>query len=85
MAKYVAQDLSLKDLYVNLCVRQHEINRLDAAGGTTCTACGCLKSAHLIDGRCSVSCLSREFFAVEADELAKVQRALVLIEELQGL
>lgn len=77
----ISQHKSLAELYSELCVRFREIHKMDQEGETTCK-CGTRKSAHLSDGRCSSWAGSQTFNSVESEELAKIGRALDLIEEL---
>lgn len=76
---------SLAELYADLCIKARELQRAIDSGTATCSWCGRRKSEHLFDGRCSCSALSHEFNDMRADEYAKTQKALGLIEELRGL
>lgn len=81
----ISQHKSLSELYAELLIRHREIERLTAAGKSICTFCNCTLSHHGGDLRCTCAVTSRSFHSNECDEIVKVKRALVLIEELQEI
>lgn len=71
-----------KTIQENLNWLNAEFRRLTvskAAGTWTCLHCGCVESAH--DPRCNTYATSPNFKAAEEETMAKIDRALKLLEE----
>lgn len=79
----ISQHKSLAEIYAELCIRLREIQREMASGEAACRFCSGRRSSHLPDGRCSSLAGSRTFVAGSYAEGSEIERALVLIEELQ--
>lgn len=81
----IQQHKSLTELYGELCIDLREITKRDDAGKSICQHCGKTKGGHRADDlRCEDTSL-RNFLSDEAGDLAKVRRALELVEELLAL
>jgi len=82
MSVTIQKHQSLIEQYGDLCIRLREIQKRDAEGKAICRHCGNTKGGHRADDlRCENTSL-RNFLSDEAEDAAKVTRALELIEEL---
>lgn len=78
----IQKHMSLTELYGHVLQMRREIEVADRKGTSICRTCKAAKSKHLPDGRCSSSAVSRTFMDDRHEEAAKLERALLLIEEL---
>lgn len=81
----IEETKTLLALYGDLLVAQRDHNLKIQSGKAKCLYCDNSKELHIPDGRCSSWALSRTFQYVCADEMAKIDKALTLIEGLRGL
>ena len=81
----IQDDESLDANYGRLLVRAREIDRQELLGDAMCHWCSRLKRDHLHDGRCSSSALAHNFASTRAGEREKIDKALVMIEELRAI
>lgn len=81
----IQQHKSLCELYGELLVRQRQIVKADSDGETLCRRCKKRKKDHgPQDMRCTIW-QGSQFLSDDTEEMAKVFRAIELIEELQSL
>lgn len=82
---FVQKHKSLAELYAELLITKRQFEVADAKGESKCLHCSRQKSVHLGDGRYSIAATSRTFRDERQPDIDRVNRALDLIEELQGL
>lgn len=80
----IQQHKSLCELYGDLLVKARRIAKLDSDGTVNCQRCGKSKGMHLGDMRCCVSSQNM-FLSVDHEDAAKINRAILLIEELREI
>lgn len=76
---------NLDDLYNDLLRQKRSFERLDLQDETVCGHCKRQKKDHLPDGRCSSWACSNEFLDASRDERLKIDKAIVLVEQLAEL
>lgn len=76
---------TLPQIHADLCVQYRKLLTLKASLDGMCTNCDQPEIDHMPDGRCSINALSRHFQWKDQPALDRVNRALVLIEELLTL